>query len=186
MIELLDSLAARHELLLETGKHFDGSWQAYLYSPDMVYRYAFTRWWAHPDASTTAVWVLLNPATGDTEQRRRPTLDRCIAWSKRSGFVGLTIVNLFAFRHTDPRALRTADNPTGPVNDEVLRAVTTAGGKTIAAWGSHGRLNARSTQVAPLLKEPMCLGTTRTGEPLHPLYVPADRPLTAWAPQPAP
>lgn len=61
----------------------------------MQYRYAFGRWWRHEDLESTAVWVLLNPATGDTERRRRPTLERCIAWS-RADFSGILIVNLFA------------------------------------------------------------------------------------------
>lgn len=58
--------------------------------------------------------MLLNPATGDTERRRRPTLERCISLPRASGHTGLVIVNLFAFRDTNPRNLRTARDAVGP------------------------------------------------------------------------
>jgi hypothetical protein len=148
----------------------------------MVFRYAFGRWWGNTDLATTAVWVLLNPATGDTERRRRPTLERCISRSRATGHTGLVIVNLFAFRDTNPRNLRTAPDPIGPANDEVLRVMTTAGAQTIAAWGGHGRIGGRSTQVGPLLDSPLCLGVTQRGEPRHPLYVAEDTPQVPWVP----
>jgi hypothetical protein len=69
----------------------------------MMFRYAFGRWWGNTDLATTAIWVLLNPATGDTEQRHRPTLERCISRSRAAGHTGLVIVNLFAFRDTNPQ-----------------------------------------------------------------------------------
>jgi hypothetical protein len=181
VLQTIKSLELR-DLRTEAGTDGDGTTQEYAYSADMVYRYGFGRWWGPVDMSRTAVWVLLNPATGDTELRRRPTLDRCVSWTRASGFSGLVIVNLFAYRHTDPRTLRVVDDPTGPHNDDVLRAVTKAGARTIVAWGAHGRLRGRSTQVAPVLDSPMCLGTTRKGEPRHPLYVPAQTPLTPWVP----
>jgi hypothetical protein len=127
------------------------------------------------------------PATGDTEQRYRPTLERCISRSRAAGHTGLVIVNVFAFRDTNPRDLRTARDSVGPANDEVLRVITTAGAQTVAAWGGQGRLNGRSGQVGPLLATPMCLGITQGGEPRHPLYVAADTQLVPWVPaRPAP
>ena len=177
------TLASDHDLEDRTGLSPEGLTERYLYSRDMLFRYAFGRWWGSTDIATTAVWVLLNPATGDTEQRRRPTLERCISRSRSAGYTGVVIVNLFAFRDTNPRNLRTAADAVGPANDEVLRVITTAGAQTIAAWGAHGRLRGRSGQVGPLLDSPMCLGTTRRGEPRHPLYVATDAPLVPWLPE---
>jgi hypothetical protein len=180
--DVFDRLAADHGLEDRESRSPDGFPERYLYSSDMAFRYAFGRWWEDVDLATTTVWVLLNPATGDTEKRPRPTLGRCIARSRQLGATGLLIVNLFAFRHTDPRILRFADNPVGPANDEVLRAFTRAAARTVVAWGSHGTLHGRSTEVGPLLSEPLCLGTTKHGEPRHPLYVPADAELVPWVP----
>lgn len=174
------ALAGEHDLEHRSGTSPDGLAEHYLYSRDLAYRYAFGRWWQVQDMATTDVWVLLNPATGDTEQRRRPTLERCITRSRAAGRTGLLVLNLFAYRHTDPKTLRSAADPVGPVNDDVLSELTSAAPRTIAAWGAHGRLHDRSRAVAPVLDEPLCLGTTRRGEPRHPLYVPADEPLVPW------
>ncbi len=182
MDDHLAGLAAEHGLEDRDGRSPDGLPERYLYSPDMVFRYAFGRWWGDADLATTAVWVLLNPATGDTERRRRPTLSRCISRSRAIGATGLVIVNLFAFRHTRPRELRSAQDAVGPANDDVLRVLTGAGQRSIVAWGSHGSLHGRSGEVGPLLTDPHCLGTTRHGEPRHPLYVPADAELVPWVP----
>jgi hypothetical protein len=182
VIDTFARLASDHDLENRVGRSPEGLIERYLYSSDMVYRYAFGRWWGNTELATTAIWVLLNPATGDTEQRHRPTLERCISRSRAAGHTGLVIVNLFAFRDTDPRSVRTARDAIGPANDEVLRVITTAGAQTIAAWGGSGRLNGRSAQVGPRLDSPMCLGTTQGGEPRHPLYVAADTQLEPWVP----
>jgi hypothetical protein len=178
---LFDAIAAHHGLLDRTGTSPDGLAERYLYSDDMTYRYAFWRWWGTPDLSTSDVWVCLNPATGDTERRRRPTLDRCIARSRADGRTGILIVNLFAHRDTDPKALKTAAHPVGPANDHALQLLTRAGARTVAAWGSGGTLHDRAAHVGPLLDRPLCLGTTRGGQPRHPLYVPSGTPLAPWA-----
>src|SRR6476469_1065251 len=86
-----------------------------VYSEDEVYRYEFHRDWGA--GGGRVVWVLLNPATGDTDGKGRPTLCRCIAWSKAWGFDGLSVAHRFAFRATKPKALRAAVDPVGPEND---------------------------------------------------------------------
>lgn len=182
VIDTFARLAADHNLENRDGRSPAGLPERHLYSRDMVFRYAFGRWWGDIDLETTAIWVLLNPATGDTERRPRPTLNRCIARSRERGATGLAIVNLFAFRHTDPKQLRTAADRVGPANDATLRELTSAGLETVVAWGAHGRLAGRSRAVAPLLSHPMCLGTTRHGEPRHPLYVSLDARLVPWTP----
>jgi hypothetical protein len=179
--DLLAKLAVDHDLDHRRGESSGGLSEQYLYSADMQYRYAFGRWWGQEDLASTAVWVLLNPATGDTERRRRPTLERCIAWS-RADFSGLLIVNLFAFRITDPKVLRNVLDPVGVANHDSLRRITADAPRTIVAWGSRGRLLGRSSAAAIQLTTPLCLGTTKRGEPRHPLYVPAGTPLSPWAP----
>ncbi|MCA0143347.1 DUF1643 domain-containing protein [Blastococcus sp. LR1] len=182
MTDPFASLAGEHGLEDRPGTSPDGLPERYLYSPDMVFRYAFGRWWGEADLASTVVWVLLNPATGDTEKRRRPTLDRCIGRSREMGASGLLIVNLFAVRHTDPKMIRSVDDPVGPAGDDALRVFTAAGQATVAAWGSHGSWRGRSAEVGSLLDDPLCLGTTASGEPRHPLYVRADAPLGPWRP----
>lgn len=171
-----------HCLNHRRGESSDGLSERYLYSADMQYRYAFGRWWGKEDLANTVVWILLNPATGDTERRRRPTLQRCISWSC-ADFSGLLILNLFAYRATDPRFLRDATDPVGVANDDALRRITAGAPRTIVAWGTGGGLRGRSSAVASVLTTPMCLGTTKRGEPRHPLYVPGGTSLVSWAPR---
>jgi hypothetical protein len=180
--DILGRLALTNELIDRPGLSPEGLPERYLYSPDMVFRYAFGRWWGNVDLATTAIWVIPNPATGDTEQRHRPTLERCISRTRAAGHTGLVIANLFAFRDTNPRNLRTAPDAVGPANDDVLRVLTKEGSQTIAAWGGHGQLLGRSGRVALLLNSPMCLGVTQGGEPRHPHYIPVDTQLVPWVP----
>lgn len=91
-MDTLGRLAGDHRLIDQMGLSPEGLQERYLFSPDMVFRYVFGRWWGDPDLATSAIWVLLNPATGDTEQRPRPTLQRCISWSRAAGYTGLVIV----------------------------------------------------------------------------------------------
>ena len=179
-MDLFTALASDYRLFDKNSTSPDGLPARYLYSQDMVYRYAFWRWWGPPDPSTSDVWVLLNPATGDTELRRRPTLARCLARSRADDKTGVIVVNLFAHRDTSPRAHKASAEPIGPANDHVLEVLTRAGARTIAAWGSGGNLYDRSSQVATLLDPPLCLGTTRLGQPRHPLYVSHETRLVPW------
>ena len=82
------------------------------------------------------------------------------------------MLNLFAFRATDPRDLRLATDPIGPDNDKHLLAEIGSVDRVIACWGDHGRLLGRDRQVSELLGIPFeCLLRNRTGTPHHPLYL---------------
>ena len=143
-----------------------------------IYRYTLERHWG---AAKPAVFVMLNPSTADafTED---PTIRRCISFAKREGCGGLIVVNLFALRATDPKALYSHPDPVGPLNDGIVYEATRQGSPLIAAWGAHGVLHGRAEAVARLLEfnDVMCLGATKDGHPRHPLYVPGDAALTLW------
>lgn len=140
------------------------------------YRYTLTRVWNSTVPMIT--FVLLNPSTADAVQLD-PTLRRCVGFSKREGFGGMTILNLYAFRATDPRVMLAAPDPVGPDNDRVLAEAT---GMVVAGWGTNAAPE-RVTQALALLPPLHALGVTRDGHPRHPLYVPRDEPLIEWAPQ---
>ncbi|MDQ1358512.1 MAG: hypothetical protein QOG44_2885 [Acidimicrobiaceae bacterium] len=144
----------------------------YDYSDDRCYRYRFDRRWGGPEDGGRIVWVGLNPGTGDTDHRRRPTMARMVAWTRLWNGTALTIVNLFAWRSTDPKALRTAADPIGCRNDVAIADAVEGAAQVILCWGGAGRLRGRGRSVAASLPGSLCLGTTARGEPLHPLYVP--------------
>ncbi|MGH3916355.1 MAG: DUF1643 domain-containing protein [Pseudonocardiaceae bacterium] len=141
-------------------------------SPCGAYRYELHRRWAPGPVCT---WIMLNPSTAD-QSTDDPTIRRCRGFARRWGFTAITVHNLFALRSADPRALRTHPDPIGPDNDHWL-LTPPAGGVTVCAWGTHGPLHDRaSTLTASLTRAGIalfCLARTTTGQPHHPLYLPA-------------
>jgi hypothetical protein len=143
-----------------------------------AYRYTLRRTWG--DRGDLLAFVGLNPSTAD-DRTDDPTIRRCIGFARREGFGGLVVLNLFAFRATRPADLFRASDPVGPSADVVLQEHT-AGLVVVCCWGGHGRFRGRDRAVVELLgdaAELVCLGRTKTGEPRHPLYLPAGAELVA-------
>jgi len=143
-------------------------------SKDQKYRYYLYRQWDPTLIRQTAVFVGLNPSTADANQDD-PTIRRCVSFAKDWGYGSLAMVNLFAYRATDPSKLKTVDDPIGPENDMVIKWA--AGYPfVLAAWGSHGTLLKRDKKVMALLSDGLvhCLGVTKKGQPKHPLYLARD------------
>lgn len=140
------------------------------------YRYRLWRLW--DELAPVMVWVMLNPSTADADVDD-PTLRKCVGFAKRHRHGGVILVNLFAWRATDPRELAACRDPVGPDNDNhiiwALRAPLLA--TAIAAWGLPltRQMKARADQVRMLMaihRKPHCVGKTKDGHPRHPLYVP--------------
>ena len=161
-------------------------------SPDGVHRYKLTRRWGDGDRAVT--WVLLNPSTA-TADVDDPTIRRCTGYAQRWGFDRLTIVNIFAIRSTDWRAVcdglptrdatgsgpgdRSAphhDPVGGPRNDHAILEAARDAEFVVAAWGSHGSERGRAAQVRSLLADfdLWCLKIVSEHEPGHPLYLRGD------------
>lgn len=153
-------------------------------SPCGTYRYLLQRNW---DVERQAVcFVMLNPSTADAEQDD-PTVSRCIERARRLGFGQLEVVNLFALRSTDPRALKSHADPIGPENDEAILQSASVCQMVICAWGGDGLLKGRSAKVLKMLADngiqPHALKVSpKTGQPHHPLYLPYELQPTPFAP----
>jgi hypothetical protein len=133
------------------------------------YRYALWRVW---NAHTPHVaFIGLNPSTAD-EAEDDPTIRRCMGFARHWGYGGLVMLNLFAFRATDPRDLLQAEDPIGPGNDRCLNTVVPTAAKIVAAWGNHGGHLGRSAVVRARWPELYALKINQSGEPAHPLYLP--------------
>lgn len=156
-------------------------------SRDGIYRYALGRSW--DPTGPTAVFVMLNPSTAD-ENEDDPTIRRCRSFAKREGCGTLVVVNLYAYRSTDPVILRLVQDPVGPDNDAELAAQISHpdAALIVAAWGTRppggpsNRQRRHVEEVALLAgRELVCLGHTADGSPRHPLYVRGDTPLERFA-----
>lgn len=88
-------------------------------SEDGLYRYRLDRRWGY---GPRVAWIMLNPSTADSEAEDA-TSRRVQAFSRRWGFSALTVVNLYAWRATDPTDLWTAQDPVGPENDRHIAEV---------------------------------------------------------------
>jgi hypothetical protein len=143
-----------------------------VYSPCEAYRYALTRIW--DAARPRALFVMLNPSTA-TELQNDPTVERCERRARALGCGGFRVVNIFAYRATDPKLMRAQADPVGPGNDAAIAEAAVWADQIICAWGSHGGHLARGVTVETLLRSlgrPLYhLGVTQSGAPKHPLYI---------------
>jgi hypothetical protein len=153
---------------------------------DTDYRYTLHRYLG-PDTRLMA-WVMLNPSTAD-EENDDPTIRRVKAFTAREGYGRLVVVNLFAKRCTDPKLLFADGDPTGPLNGETLVRVLGKADAVVAAWGSfwsslpaHRRVPRPNVELMAQHtgKQMLCLGTTASGDPKHPLYIGRSVPLVPY------
>jgi len=142
-----------------------------IYSDCESYRYSLTRVWA---PGNKALFIMLNPSTA-TEVQNDPTVERCERRARALGFGAFRVTNIFAWRDTDPRKMRAAQDPVGPENDAAILSGTNWADQIICAWGTHGAHLNRGAAVHDLLRttnrELHHLGLTKDGHPKHPLYI---------------
>lgn len=148
-----------------------------VFSPCRRWRYTLTREWIGGDG--VCAFIGLNPSTAD-ETQDDPTIRRCINYAKAWGFGGLLMLNLFAWRATDPQDMLAADEPVGALNDEYLRLIEDVP-LAVAAWGTKGTHLNRERAVADRYRGRLhVLRLTSGGHPEHPLYLPKSLRATRW------
>jgi hypothetical protein len=152
-----------------------------VYSDCERYRYVLTRVW--DGRGGRALFVMLNPSTA-TEVQNDPTVERCERRARALGFGAFRVVNIFAWRATDPRDMRAAADPVGPGNDAAIGDSAVWADRIVCAWGAHGAHLRRGAAVERLLRatgrELTVLGLTKAGHPQHPLYIGYDRQPVVW------
>lgn len=149
------------------------------------YRYHLWRIW--DDCLPVMVFVMQNPSTADAVNDD-PTIRRCLGFARREGCGGISVRNVFALRATNERELLAHRDPVGPDNEQHLLSARNCSllTKLVVAWGTRfgGKRLSRhyqAAEVALVIQSPYCLGTTKAGDPRHPLFVRADAPLIKWS-----
>jgi len=157
------------------------------YSDCEAYRYSLTRVW--DGRLPRAAFVMLNPSTA-TEVQNDPTVERCERRARALGFGAFRVLNIFAYRATDPRVMRAAADPVGPENDAAILAALPWADRVICAWGTHGAHLGRGPTVAAMLRRADAslwhLGLSKAGHPKHPLYIGYAVQPERWEAQAAP
>jgi hypothetical protein len=99
------------------------------------YRYALWRHWDWKGPENCVMFVGLNPSTAD-ETKNDKTISNCVGFAKKWGYGGIYMLNLFAFRATDPKDMIVQEDPGGPGNAAALAVQASGVGLIVAAWGS--------------------------------------------------
>jgi hypothetical protein len=153
-----------------------------VYSDCERYRYTLQREWDGGAGRVT--FVMLNPSTA-TEVQNDPTVERCERRARAMGYGAFVVVNIFAFRATDPGDMRGAGDPIGPENDAAILQAAAWADRIICAWGTHGAHMGRGPQVAQMLLAQghllHHLGLAKGGAPKHPLYIGYNVQPMEWA-----
>ena len=134
----------------------------------------------------TCLFIMVNPSDADA-LKDDPTIRRDKGFAKSWGYGKLLVANLFAFCSPDPKALAKALEPgiapVGPENVAYLVSAIEAADLVVCAWGNNGALISRSRTVSTWARElkPLYhLGLNDSGEPKHPLYLPASLKPELW------
>lgn len=151
------------------------------------YRYRLWRLW--DELRPVMVWVMLNPSTADADVDD-PTIRKCIGFAKVNHFGGIVVVNLFAWRVTDPKELRRVKDPVGPENDAHILWACTAPLMlaVVAGWGAEPFAQKRGRAVKVLIqggagRDIKCFHQTKGGAPGHPLFLPYSSELAPLKPE---
>lgn len=148
------------------------------------YRFSLVHRWG---TGNVLAWIGLNPSTAD-ENNLDPTLRKIREFSKRAGYDGFVMLNLYAFRSTDPKGLdiyRLSPFDLDTRDNWPVILEQTEGRRVVCAWGQPGPKLGHATDFAQRLRaegrELLCLGVNgsgpRKGSPKHPLYLSYTTPL---------
>lgn len=150
-------------------------------SSDKRFRYLLERQWSVGDR--IVLFVMLNPSNADAHTDD-PTIRRCIRFAKSWGYTGMRVVNLVAYRATDPNGMYSwlATAGTGALRENEQHVLAAARRKdvelVVCAWGTpRPALWDYGRQIHKALRQHRrthAIKINSTGTPAHPLYLRAD------------
>ena len=136
-----------------------------IFSTDNIYRYQLSRIW--DDSKPKILFIMLNPSTAD-EFVEDPTIRRVVNYAKDWGYGGVYVGNLYAFRSTDPKGLKSIADPVGPENINHIQTLISLVDKVIYAWGNEQK---EPDWLKKIVETPYCIEISKKGIPKHPLYL---------------
>jgi hypothetical protein len=150
------------------------------FSQDRKYRYTLWRQWE--EVENWVAFIGLNPSIAD-ETEDDPTVRRCINFAKKWGYSGMFMLNIFAYRATDPKEMKAAEDPIGIANNRYINITIYDSDRVVLCWGNHGSHIHRNAAVAELVSyhsNVVHFGLTKSREPKHPLYLSNNAQLYIW------
>lgn len=147
-----------------------------------VYRYVL---WRIVNADLPILLVLmLNPSRATHDHGDR-TVDGLMRRAAAMGYGGIVIINCFAYRARDPADMKSAEDPVGPANDDVIKTVLDQEADLLCAWGVNATHRDREREIVCAISsgraKPHALRLCANGAPEHPLYIPSALGLKPWS-----
>lgn len=154
-------------------------------SDDELYRYTLTRQWSN---GPCLAWLCFNPSTA-TATEADQSIRKMVGFSRKWGYGRMVVLNLFAIRNRDPRAVgRMGLDAVGPMNDYWINESLKECRELICAWGcgehfrasKHTGLKSLDFRPVTLIQNlrgaypnlPIqCLGYREDRHPRHPLML---------------
>lgn len=124
------------------------------------------------------LFILANPSTA-TPDELDPTVSRCVNYARSWGYGWCVVVNVRAWRETDPKKVPKDPEAIGPRNITWIRRMVADADLIVCGWGRLG--GDQRPHALRLIREdrktPCCLGRNKDGSPKHPLYLRKDAKL---------
>lgn len=143
-----------------------------------LYRYKLERIWDSKGKRLN--FIMLNPSTAD-HTKDDPTIRKCIGFAKRLGFGSIVVTNLYAYRATKPKDLKTKAKEgfdiVGSENNNYICQEAIDSNLTVFACGNNVLDRKRLDEVYSLLLdfeyglEIKCFPLTKKEYPPHPLML---------------
>lgn len=142
-----------------------------IFSECRQYRYRLERVFG---VGPVVSFIGLNPSTADVVDDD-PTIRRCLSYARAWGAGHLVMVNLFAYRATDPRMLLNARKSglevVGPDNRQHVSKAIEESWLSVAAWGCTATGSEEELLVLSRYSDRLhALKLNKDGSPAHPLY----------------
>ncbi|MEE3035291.1 MAG: DUF1643 domain-containing protein [Bacteroidota bacterium] len=134
-------------------------------SDDRKHRYLLSRIWNQNNENI--LFIMLNPSSADEDLDDRTT-KKIIRFSKKWGFGGLYICNLYTYRTSSPKKLFSlAKNKRGSNKDEIKKHAKKCS-KVVYAWGNKEKV---PSWLNEMVLNPTYIELSKEGVPKHPLYL---------------
>lgn len=148
------------------------SYTGAVFSDDHKYRYALWRKW-RLNSDNHVMFIGLNPSRAN-ETYNDLTITKLIHFSKKWGFDGMYMANLFSIINPksdfikDIGMLNMMDY-IGPHTEEWLNLMRENSNHVVFCWGDFKNINFRSDVIAKEFSPAWCFGYCKSGAPKHPV-----------------
>lgn len=143
-----------------------------------IYRWWLYRCWAVD--KPLIIWIMMNPSTAD-HTKNDPTISKIMRYSKKWGYGGVLVLNIYAFRSSKPENLpQVMSEAVGPRNDWWIKTMFRYAARkkipVVCAWGVRHQNRGDWVRVAAddAGLQLMCLELALNAEPKHPRFLSED------------